>query len=202
MKTIKQILLLCLLWTVGISASAYDFYVDGIYYNITSSTSPYTVAVTYKTNGYKSYSGDVIIPSSVTYNSITYSVTSIGYKAFSSCSGLTSITIPNSVTSIGYEAFSYCKGLTRVNITDLEAWCNISFNDYNGNPCYYAHHLYLNDEEITDLVIPNSVTSIGNNAFRGCSGLTSVTCKFRPSGTAHFGVTVPLISAVGFFISL
>ena len=86
-------------------------------------------------------------------------------------SGLTSITIPNSVTSIGNGAFYGCSGLTSVNISDLAAWCNI---DFNSNPLYYAHNLYINGIKVTDLVIPNSVTSIGNGAFYGCSGLTSV----------------------------
>ena len=102
------------------------------------------------------------------------SVTSIGNYAFSGCSGLTSVTIGNSVTSIGSSAFSGCIGLTSVNIQDIAAWCKISFRS-NSNPLVYAHHLYLNGEEIKDLVIPNSVTSIGWSAFSGCSGLTSVT---------------------------
>ena len=105
---------------------------------------------------------------------IPNSVTSIGCEAFYGCTGLTSVNIPNSVTLIGWEAFANCTGLTSVNITDLEAWCNIDFS-YNANPLSYAHHLFMNGEEITDLKIPNTVTSIGSDAFKGCTGLTSVT---------------------------
>ena len=113
--------------------------------------------------------------SGLTSITIPNSVTSIGIYAFSACSSLTSITIPNSVTSIGGYAFSGCSGLTAVHITDLASWCNISFEDNLSNPLSYAHHLYLNGEEVKDLVIPNSVTSIGEGAFYVCSGLTSIT---------------------------
>lgn len=88
---------------------------------------------------------------------------------------MTSVTIPNSVTSIRFNAFSGCNGLTAVNITDIAAWCNINFDWYNSNPLYYAHNLYLNGEKVTDLVIPDGVTSIGSYVFKGGSGLTSVT---------------------------
>ena len=92
--------------------SAHDFVVDGIYYNITSSTAPLTVAVSYQGSSYSSYSneytGSVSIPSSVTYNDNTYSVTSIGNSAFRGCSSLTSVSIPNGLTSIGSDAFSGC----------------------------------------------------------------------------------------------
>ena len=102
-------------------------------------------------------------------------LTSIGDYAFRGCSGLTSVTIPESVTSIGDNAFFNCDGLTSVHISDLTAWCKIAFTNGSSNPLYYANHLYLNGEEITNLVIPEGVTSIGDYAFRGCSGLTSVT---------------------------
>ena len=88
---------------------------------------------------------------------------------------ITSVTIRNSVTSIGIYAFSGCSGLTEVHITDLAAWCTIEFSNSSSNPLSYAHNLYLNDSLVTDLIIPDSVTSIGSYAFSGCRGLTSVT---------------------------
>ena len=94
--------------------------------------------------------------------------------AFEKCTGLASIEIPNSVTSIGYDAFKECNSLKEVHISNIVAWCNISFGSSNANPLYFAKNLYLNDEKVTDLVIPNSVTSIGEYAFDGCTGLTSI----------------------------
>ncbi len=107
---------------------------------------------------------------------IPNSVTSIGGSAFFYCSGLTSIEIPNSITSIGQSAFRYCFGLTSVYYTgDIAQWCGINFVDNSvANPLSYAHNLYINNELVTALVIPNSVTSIGQYAFYGCSSLTSV----------------------------
>ena len=97
-----------------------------------------------------------------------------GY-AFYCCSELTSITIPDSVTSIGSSAFGGCSRLTDVYIFDLAAWCSIGFASDDSNPLGYAENLYLNKKRVTNLVIPDSVTSISNYAFRSCTFLKSVT---------------------------
>ncbi len=117
---------------------------------------------------------------------IPNSVTSIGGGAFAGCISLTSVTIPNNVTSIGGDAFESCTGLTSVHISDIDTWCKISFGNIYANPLYYAKHLYLNGTEIKDLVIPNSVTSIGSFVFNGCSNLTSVTI---PNSVTSIGMS-------------
>ena len=104
---------------------------------------------------------------------IPNSVTIICRQAFEQCRALTSVEIPNSVTEIGMWAFHSCSRLTRVEIQDIEAWCKIDFESAS-NPLDYAHHLYLNGEEITELEIPSSINTIKDYAFYGCSGLTSV----------------------------
>ena len=175
----KQIILI-LMMLLPMVVGAETVEIDGIYYEVITKGKVATVIS--NSNGY--YTGNVVIPASVTYNGAEYSVTRIGESTFSGCSGLTSITIPNSVTSIEYMAFSGCSGLTAVHISDIAAWCNITF-DYTSNPLYYAHHLYLGEEEIKDLVIPNSVTSIRAHVFSGCIGLTSVTI---PNSVTSIGI--------------
>ena len=102
------------------------------------------------------------------------SVTSIGKYAFYRCSSLTSVTIPNSVTSIGEHAFENCPSLTSVHITDLATWCKIKFTNEYSNPLLYAQHLYVNDSEIKELIIPDNVREIGNYVFINGRGITSV----------------------------
>ena len=125
--------------------------------------------------------------SGLTSVTIGNGVTSIGTGVFGGCSGLTSISIPGSVTSIGDRAFSGCTRIKEVHINDLAAWCGISFGPAS-NPCIHsAANLYLNGELVTNLNIPMGVTSIGNNAFKGCSAITSVTI---PSSLTSIGETV------------
>ncbi len=118
--------------------------------------------------------------SGASFTKITLPTTlkTIGRGAFYGCSSLTEISIPSSVTFIGYNAFYNCNALTAVHITSLDAWCKISFaydREYDeglwmscsANPLRYAHNLYLNGALITDLVIPSSITDLGNFAFQG-----------------------------------
>ena len=155
-----MIKLLLSLFTLLLSCSAwaYDAEIDGIYYNLNSETKKATV--TFKEKDYNSYSGDVIIPYSVNYSDVSYSVTNIGNRAFADCTGLTSITFPNSVTNIGMNAFSGCTAMTSImipnSVTSIGAW---AFRGCAG---------------LTSIEIPNSVMSIGVSAFSGCTGLTSI----------------------------
>jgi hypothetical protein len=132
-----------------------SFEINGIYYELFANNKTATVIPSPD-----HYSGDIVIPESVTYNGDTYQVVEIGNSAFYDCD-LISITIPNSVTTIGDNAFAFCVGLTSVTIPNSVT--SIGKDAFRG--CF----------GLTSIVIPNSVTSIGDNAFFYCSGLTSVT---------------------------
>ena len=197
-KTFKTTLLTIALLLCSISASAHDFEVNGIYYNITSNS---TVEVTgYTYDSYK-YARTVIIPNTVTRVSKTYSVTSIGNSAFSfesyltsitlsnsitnignsafyGCRDLTHITIPNSVTSIGSDAFSYTPGIEQQ--SDGVIYVNNVLYDYKGEmpantsievkegTVSISPHAFYGYSGLTSITIPNSVTSIGEKAFYHC----------------------------------
>ena len=113
----------------------------------------------------------------ISHVTIEDGVTSIGKKAFFACKGLTSIVLPDGVTNIGERAFYNCSGLTDVYYQgDLSGWLGIEFAYSYANPMYYADNLYINGEVLQGaIVIPDGTEKIGDYAFLGCSGLTSVT---------------------------
>ena len=153
---------------IGNSVKSIESYTFQYCSSLTSITIPNIV----KSIGFAAFHGCTGLTSIIIPNSVK----SIGTFAFNDCSGLTSITIPNSVTSIDASTFSGCSSLTKTNYTgDIAGWCNIKFGDCFANPMYYSQNLYINGEEIKDLVIPNSVESIHDYTFYGCSSLTSIT---------------------------
>ncbi len=120
--------------------------------------------------------------SNLTSVEIIDTVTSIGNSAFEDCTSLTSIEIPNSVTRISDDAFRNCGNLENVYITDLAAWCNIDYGF--SNPFTNAINLYLNEELLTNVVIPYEVSEIKDHAFSGFDSVTSVEI---PSGVTSIG---------------
>ena len=181
----KKALLLLGLMLLPLAVSA-AVEIDGIYYNLNSDAK--TAEVTSGTNG---YSGDVVIPASVTHDGVDYSVTSIGDKAFYYCYNLVSVNIPNHVTSIGYSAFVNCYKLASINIpagitsiekgvfggcyglTKVEIHSNaIVSKDYDWLSGGYLYNIF--GDYVQEFVIGEEVTKIGKCAFFGCKSLTSI----------------------------
>lgn len=158
---LKRLSFLTCLCFLGIRSVAADFTVDGIAYNITTTeeNNP-TVGVTYTSNP---YTGDIVIPDSVTYNDIRYCVSSILESAFYDDGTLLSVKLPNTINSIGKKSFYSCKGLTSIEMSDsLQIIGDYAF--------YYCSAL----KEIT---IPVKCSQLGNYALESCTGLKSITVK-------------------------
>lgn len=194
--TFRRILSALVLLMASTIAWAYDFEADGICYNILDEES---VEVTSHLDDYpyndesSNYKGGIVIPSAVTYEDKTYSVTNIGKDAFCGCRILTSVHIPDGVTSIGKDAFWFCTSITSINIP--ASVTNIGEGAFGG--CFPLVAITVSEDNSVydsregcnaiiesatntliagcmNTVIPASVTSIGNKAFMCCPGLTGI----------------------------
>lgn len=185
-------LLLCLL---PLLAQAGPVEIDGIYYNLDASACTAEVTNT-DGGGYDapdSYSGEVDIPSSLTYNGIPYAVTSIGEYAFYGSEGLTSLTIPDGVTSIGEGAFASCSGLSSLTIPDgvttigyyaFYGCSGLSSIDIPDGVTTIGIYAFAECSDLTSLIIPDGVTTISEYLFNNCSSLESVNI---PHGVTTIG---------------
>lgn len=141
----------------SLSASAYDFEVDSIYYNAVS-LDDLTCKITW---GDVKYKGDFVIPSEVTYKGRTFSVIEISISCFENCRSLTSVSIPNSVTKIGSHAFRDCLSLTSVSIPNSVT----EIGSYAFADCF----------SLASVSIPNTVTCLYEYTFYGCRSLKEIT---------------------------
>ena len=189
----KKILLFLFALFICSIAFAYDVKINGIYYNLNYENK--TAEVTHGGNEYhSSYTqSEIFIPSSITHNGTTFKVISIGSNAFYNCETLTFVIIGDNVISIGSWAFADCKSLSVIKIPkSVQKIGSLAFSGCKLkhvfisdilNFCHYSNFnnfldgaiLYLNDEIVTDLIIPDEVIYIGHYAFYGCSSLKSVT---------------------------
>lgn len=151
--------------------------IDGIYYNLISKGKIAEV-----TSNPSKYSGDVVIPSSVVYESTEYNVKSIGDGAFSYCTDLTSVVIPNSVTTFGTNAFGNCTNLTSIDIPNSVTtigWSAFSHSgltsvDIPNSVTSINVFAFYYCSDLVSVTIPNSVTTIEESTFEGCTSLTSI----------------------------
>ena len=181
LKTLLTVALVAIAALAPATMSAYDFVEGGIYYNVSGQEA----TVTYGSQGYNSYSGNVVIPETVTHNGVTYTVTAIGSSAFNRSSGLTGITIPNTIKTIGDHCFNYCSGLQNVVIPNsvVKLGRCVFHTCSNLKSAVIGNSVPMLDEycfqycgQLSKVVIGSSVTYLAIKVFYDCPKLLNVTC--------------------------
>ena len=173
----KKVLILSLL-SLALSGWAYDFKVNGIYYNYNASNQ--TAIVTYDgagSNGDNSdpnrYTGKVVIPSTVTYNGRTLTVASLSRDAFYNCKQLTEVVMPNTIQEIGNDCFYDCTSLAKADLPEsIETIREGAFSN----------------TIITSVILPEKLKYLAQQAFYNCNSLTTVTIKCTPNNTTYSGL--------------
>ena len=170
-ETTRNSFILLLATLLPATATAYNIFVDGIFYNIIGSEATVTKMILGSDPDipyYRYYSGNVTIPSTIIFNGTSYTVTAIGDGAFHYCTELTSVTIPNSVNYIGENAFAACTGLTSVTI--------------GNSVTYIGSEAFWGCCGLTSITIPNAVNYIGDYAFSGTPWYNN-----QPDGLVYLG---------------
>ena len=178
MMKMKTLLLGIMMLGMPLAAGAYDFESDGVYYGITG---PSQVAVVTGDNYEGAYDGDVYIPDSVSHDGMNYTVTEIYYDAFFKCTRLGDVFLPSTITSLHWDAFLDAF-VDDIVVRDLETWCNISFEEDGcfGRMDPYPdvevgiHGLVAGGQQVTDVVIPESITRIHDFTFYKTGAIRSV----------------------------
>lgn len=174
MKIKIKIMLAVLCFQFGISASAYDFEIDGIYYEIVS-FDDWTCRIV---SGDVVYTGDIVIPNEVTYNGRTLKVTEIGDDAFNGCADLKTLSIEDGTETLSLGSSNGTNALfSDCSLETLYVGRNLSYETIY-SPFYEEESL------LTKVAIGPYVTEIGDYMFYGCTGLTEVTI---PSSVVEIG---------------
>ena len=195
-RNVKQLLITVVCLLCGICVYAHDFEVDGIYYKFNRFKTSVRVTSP-ESSDFKEYSGDVVIPATVTYEDVAYDVVQIDYNAFSSCTALTSVVIGENITYIPEGVFSGCVNLESIKVSEG----NLNYNSRNDCNAIIRSSALLHGcqntvipqdvttiearafEGMTNLksiVIPSQVIIIYDMAFAGCTGLTEIYCEGYP----------------------
>lgn len=129
--------------------------VDGIKYSLDAKQKTAKV-IAYN----RSYSGDIVIPTNVTYENVTYKVNALGFGCFAECEGLTSVKLPSGITSLGGRCFEMCESLRSVSLRD--------------GITSLGNHCFADCNSLTSVDLPSGITSLGEDCFSCCSSLTNI----------------------------
>ena len=176
LQNMKKTLLFVLMALLSVTAGAetLKFKVDGISYETLGDVKDNPTTVKVVTDAYVKYSGDVVIPATVSYGGKTYQVTNIGAQAFWECTDLRSVVLPEGLTTIENSSFTGCTGLKAITLPSTLMWIR-------GTMDSYSRGAFENCTGLKSIYFPATMTypgawssNIGDGAFRGCTGLKTI----------------------------